>query len=124
MKRFFALMVLSMLFATFATASNSLILNDGGGGRRQLSGAAPVGGGSSGTIAPQIIDHILHLAAPQFGVSYGWLVHQYDRGAVTILEIGQNLYSVTYGGITIQILIESGVANGGGDFPGRRAAFH
>ncbi|MEM1000283.1 MAG: hypothetical protein AAGN35_24735 [Bacteroidota bacterium] len=114
MKRLFALPVILMVLIIPMMVSNPLIANNGGGGgsRSELEHST-VGGSTSSDIPITIVNYILELAAPQFNVSVKYLKRQYYRGFVTIAQIGQNVYAVTYGGITIQILIESGAANRG-----------
>lgn len=117
MKRFNLLVIFCLLLVAPVMGSNALTFSDEGGGTRSSS---TVGGSGSGNDIPApVLDYILQLAAPQFGISVRWMNIQYDRGRVTVTEIGQNLYTVTYGGITIQILIESGISNDGGPVKAR-----
>ena len=118
MKRFYLFVILCLLLVAPAMGSNALTFSEGGGGTRSSSSAGTVGSGND--IPAPVLDYILQMAAPQFGISVRWMNIQYDRGRVTVVEIGQNLYSVTYGGITIQILIESGISNDGGPIKARK----
>jgi hypothetical protein len=122
MKRFYLFVVLCLVFTAPAMGNNVLTFSDGGGGTRASSTVGEVGSGND--IPASVIEYILSQAAPQFYVSVRWLNIQYNRGHVTIVEIGQNLYSVTYGGITIQILIESGISNDGGPIKARISERH
>lgn len=117
MKRFSMFLILCLLLAAPVMGNSALILSDGGGGTRSSSTVGS--GGSNDDIPGPVMDYILQMAAPQFGISIRWMNIQYDRGRVTVVEIGQNLYAVTYGGITIQILIESGISNDGGPVKAR-----
>ena len=119
-KTYFAVALSLILVATVsvpALGSNSLMFNLGGGGTRGDIGHSSIGGNLSGGEIPlSLAHHILELAAPQFGLSSGFLIRKYHSGCgcVLITQTGPNTYSVTYGGVTIQILIESGSNNDSG----------
>jgi hypothetical protein len=113
MKRLYTVFVASLILAIPAFGGNSLIASDGGGGSRHNGQHSSVGGGSASDIPISLVHYILEAAAPQFGVTPKFLKRQYFGGNVVIAQIGPNVYAVTYGGITIQILIESGSTDRG-----------
>ena len=122
MKRLYAVVAFALILAVPMLGSNSLIASDGGGGSRHGQGQSTVGGGTNNDIPSAILNYVLEMAAPQFGVTAKFLKRKYYGGFVTVVQVGPSTYAVTYGGITIQILIESGSADYGGMSAGVRGA--
>ena len=77
---------------------------------------APVNGGQGGggitfsganSISQSMLNQILTIAAPQFGMIPADFVTLYQTcGCVTVEQIGPNTYFVSYGGLGIQIIID------------------